>query len=174
MRGQYYMDEIRFTAIGIVRSPFKEPAGTPIQPRAARGVEGSVEVFPEYAEGLRDLDGFSHIILLCYLHLARPFSLRVQPYLETTTRGLFATRSPSRPNPIGLSIVRLVRMEGTTLHVKDVDLIDGSPVLDIKPYVPRFDDGEDVRVGWLAARLRRLEETRDDGRFAQHTGKEED
>jgi len=168
------MDEIRFTAIGIVRSPFKEAAGTPIQPRAARGVEGSVDVSPEYAEGLSDLDGFSHIILLCHMHLARPFSLRVKPYLETTTRGLFATRSPSRPNPIGLSIVRLVRMEGTTLHVKDVDLIDGTPVLDIKPYVPRFDDGEEVRVGWLTARLRRLEETRDDGRFAQRAGEEGD
>ena len=164
------MDEIRFTAIGIVHSPFREAAGTPIQPRAARGVEGSVEVFPEYEEGLRDLDGFSHIVLLCHMHLARPFSLIVRPYMETTTRGLFATRSPSRPNPIGLSIVRLVHVEGATLHVKDVDFIDGTPVLDIKPYVPRFDDGEDAKVGWLATRLRRLEETRDDGRFAQTPG----
>jgi len=168
------MDEIRFTAIGIVHSPFKEAAGTPIQPRAAREVEGTVEVFPEYAEGLRDVDGFSHIILLCYLHMARPFSLRVRPYLETTTRGLFATRAPSRPNPIGLSILRLARIEGPTLYVKDIDVIDGTPVLDIKPYVPRFDDGEDVRVGWLTAQLRKLEQTRDDGRFAQGTGKEGD
>ena len=104
--------EIVFRPIGIVHSPFKEPTGTPIQPSAARETPGSVEILPEYREGLQDLEGFSHLILLYYFHLARGFSLKVKPFLDDTERGLFATRAPARPNPIGLSIVRLERVDG--------------------------------------------------------------
>jgi tRNA (adenine37-N6)-methyltransferase len=159
------LTEIVFRPIGTVHSPFKEPPGTPIQPGAAAGVQGLVEVFPEYREGLADLEGFSHLILLYYFHLAQGFALRVKPFLDEQQRGLFATRAPARPNPIGLSIVRLERVEGTRLSIREVDIVDGTPLLDIKPYVPRFDRRDGATSGWLAENLDRLENARDDGRF---------
>ena len=138
--------------IGTVRSPFKEPPGTPIQPGAAAGTQGMVEVFPEYGAGLKDLEGFSHLILLYYFHLAPGFSLLVQPFLDDQKRGLFATRAPARPNPIGISTVRLERVDGTRLYIREVDIVDGTPLLDIKPYVPDFDTRTDVKTGWYAHR----------------------
>lgn len=160
------MDPITLTPIGVVRSPYQQPQDTPIQPGATHGVAGRVELEPQYAEGLADLDGFSHIVLVTYLHLAKFSGLRVTPFLDEQPRGLFATRAPARPNPIGLSLVRLERIAGTTLHILDVDLVDGTPVLDIKPYVPAFDQPEDFRIGWLTDRVARYREARDDGRFA--------
>ncbi len=157
--------EIIFRPIGTVHSPFKEPTGTPIQPSAARETPGIIEILPEYREGLQDLEGFSHLILLYHFHLARGFSLKVKPFLDDTERGLFATRAPARPNPIGLSIVRLERVEGLRLLIRDVDIVDGTPVLDIKPYVPQFDIRTEATNGWLAKNLDRLESVRDDGRF---------
>jgi tRNA-Thr(GGU) m(6)t(6)A37 methyltransferase TsaA len=157
--------EIIFRPIGVVHSPFKEPTGTPIQPSAARGTRGIVEILPEYEEGLQDLEGFSHLILLYHCHLARGFTLKVKPFLDDTQRGVFATRAPARPNPIGLSIVRLERVEGRQLHIREVDIVDGTPLLDIKPYVPQFDTRTDATSGWLEKNMRRLESARDDGRF---------
>ena len=111
------LTEIVLRPIGTVHSPFKEPPGTPIQPGAAAGIQGMVEVFPEYGEGLKDLEGFSHLILLYYFHLAPGFSLLVQPFLDDQKRGLFATRAPARPNPIGISTVRLeTRRRHAALH----------------------------------------------------------
>ena len=136
--------------IGVVHSPFAEPAGTPIQPRAAEGVEGTVEVFPAYADGLADLADFERIWLLYWFHRAGPVRLRVRPYMDPAARGLFATRAPCRPNPLGLSAVRLLGIEGRRLRVADVDVLDGTPLLDIKPYVPAFDVFPVTRVGWLA------------------------
>jgi tRNA-Thr(GGU) m(6)t(6)A37 methyltransferase TsaA len=133
----------------------------PIQPSRGRGVRGTVEVFPEYADGLADLDGFSHIVLLYHLHRVRGFELRVIPYLDTVERGLFATRAPRRPNPIGLSVVRLVGIEGNLVTVEDLDILDGSPLLDIKPWVPEFDDRDEIRQGWLEAARRRAVEADD-------------
>ena len=159
------MDEIKFRPIGIVHSPFKKVAGIPIQPIAAKGIEGTVEIFTEYAEGLKDVEGFSHIILIFYLHLSKKIGLRVKPYMDDQTRGVFATRAPSRPNPIGLSVVRLVGIEGATLYIKDVDIIDGTPLLDIKPYVPDFDWREATRIGWLEENIHKLPSSKDDGRF---------
>lgn len=160
------MDEIIYHPIGIVHSPFKEPKGVPIQSSAAMDIEGSVEIFPEYADGLKDLDGFSHIVLLVHLHLSKGYSLIVVPYMDNEPRGVFATRAPRRPNPIGISVVRLVKIEGNILRIKGMDLVDGTPVLDIKPYVPHFElCDEDVRIGWLERRVHRLRDTRDDGRF---------
>lgn len=159
------MDPVTFTPIGVVHSPFTEPTGTPIQPRAAEGVEGTVELLPEYAPGLLDLDGFSHVILLTHLHLSRPARLVVVPYLDDRPHGLFATRSPSRPNPIGLSVVRLLGVEGNLMRVRDLDIVDGTPVLDIKPYVPDFDDREEIKRGWLEGRVQGFRAARDDGRF---------
>jgi tRNA (adenine37-N6)-methyltransferase len=135
-------------AIGVVHSPHKRAQETPIQPVYARGIAGRAEIFPEFAEGLRDIEGFSHLHLLYLFHVAGPMRLSVQPFLEDAFHGVFATRAPGRPNPIGLSLVRLVRREGNILHLGDVDLLDGTPLLDIKPYIKRFDVREDVRCGW--------------------------
>ena len=159
------MEEIRFKPVGVIYSPFKEPAGTPIQPTGARGVAGTVEIQPEYAGGLRDLDGFSHIILIYHFHLSHGYRLEVKPFLDDSLRGVFATRAPRRPNAIGLSVVRLVRVDGCTLHIEDVDIVDGTPLLDIKPYVPKFDIAEGERIGWLAARLERAAAMQADDRF---------
>ena len=157
--------EICYTPIGVIHSPFKEPKGVPIQPSAAKGVRGTVEVFWQYADGLKDLDGFSHIILLYHFHRARKCSLLVTPFLDSEQHGVFATRAPSRPNPIGLSVVRLLKVEGNILEIENVDIIDGTPLLDIKPYVPDFDHFEVERCGWLEKRTYRLEDRKDDGRF---------
>jgi tRNA-Thr(GGU) m(6)t(6)A37 methyltransferase TsaA len=159
------MANIVFKPIGIIHSPFQEPQGTPIQPGAGREAAGTVEIFREFAAGLADLEGFSHIILIYYFHLCQGFSLRVKPFLDECQRGVFATRAPARPNPIGLSIVALDRVEGSILHVREVDIVDGTPLLDLKPYVPLFDQRAPARIGWLAGKLERLEGTRDDGRF---------
>jgi tRNA-Thr(GGU) m(6)t(6)A37 methyltransferase TsaA len=157
--------KIEYRPIGVVHSPFTEQTGTPIQPSRADGARGTIEIYPEYAEGLDDLDGFSHIYLICHLHRSEGFSLKVVPYLDTVPRGLFATRAPKRPNPIGLSIVDLVAVEGTTLTIENIDLLDGPPVLDIKPFVGNFDDRLEIRTGWLErARAKR---DRADGRFAR-------
>jgi len=159
------MDEIKYKPIGIIHSPFKEPKGTPIQPAAAKGIEGKVEVFPEYAEGLKDVEGFSHIILVCHFHLSKKPSLKVKPFMDDQMRGVFATRAPSRPNPIGISIVRLIKIEENILHVQDVDIIDGTPLLDIKPYVCEFDPKEVNKIGWLEKNVHKLPTSNDDGRF---------
>jgi tRNA-Thr(GGU) m(6)t(6)A37 methyltransferase TsaA len=157
--------EIVFKPIGMVHSPFKEPPGTPIQPGAAAGIRGVVEVFPEYRQGLTDLEGFSHIILLYHFHLAQGFAHMVKPFLDDQRHGLFATRAPARPNPIGISTVRLERVDGTRLYIREVDIVDGTPLLDIKPYVPRFDRRDGATSGWLTENLERLDQARDDGRF---------
>jgi tRNA-Thr(GGU) m(6)t(6)A37 methyltransferase TsaA len=155
---------VEYSPIGVVRSPFSEQEGTPIQPSRADGARGTVEVFPEFAEGLSDLDGFSHIILLCHLHQSSGWRLRVVPFLDTEPRGLFATRAPRRPNPIGLSVVNLLAVDGNVLSIENVDLLDGTPVLDIKPFVGEFDARTEIRIGWLeTARLRR---DRADDRFS--------
>ena len=161
-------NEIKLKPIGIVHSPFEEPKGTPIQPTAAIDVEGTVEIFTKYAEGLRDLDGFSHIILLYYMHLARDPKLLIKPYMDDEFHGIFATRGPSRPNSIGLSIVRLDKIEDNTLYVRDVDIVDGTPLLDIKPCVPGFDYREITKFGWLEKNVRKLKRAKDDGRFTKN------
>ncbi len=150
--------------VGVVRSPFRVQDGTPIQPGRGRRMEGRVEVEPEYREALADLEGFERIWLLCWLHRARPWRARVVPYRDDTPRGLFATRAPARPNPVGISAVRLLRVEGCVLHVAELDILDGTPVLDVKPYVPEFDAFPGARAGWLEnAAARDLA----DGRFAR-------
>ena len=154
-----------YRPIGIVHSPFRDVADMPIQPTAARGVAGTVAVDERYREGLRDVDGFSHLILIYHFHLSRGHSLLVKPFLDDAMRGVFATRAPRRPNPIGLSVVRFVRVEGPVLHVEDVDIVDGTPLLDIKPYVPLFDGRQDVKTGWLADRGKSVFDTRSDERF---------
>ena len=161
------MDEIKYQPIGVIHSPFKEPKGTPIQPAGAKGIRGTVEVFPEYAKGLKDVDGFSHLILIYHFHLSQGSSLEAKPYMNNQARGVFAMRGPNRPNPIGISVVRLDRIEGNTLHIQDVDIVDGTPLLDIKPYVPEFDIREVEKIGWLEKKVHKLSTSKDDGRFTK-------
>lgn len=159
------MDKIVYSPIGRIISPFKEAKGTPIQPTADDTARGKIELFPEYIEGIKDLDGFSHLILLYHFHKAGEASLIVKPFLENEVHGIFAVRAPSRPNPIGLSIVRLLKIEENILHVADLDILDGTPLLDIKPYVPEFDRRDNVKIGWLGKNVDKLSNTKDDGRF---------
>jgi len=142
--------EYLFRPIGTIHSPFSDPAHTPIQARHSQ-VLGQVEVYPEFALGLQDLSGFSHIYLLYIFHQSLGYTLQVKPFLDEQRRGLFATRHPCRPNPIGLSIVRLLRVEANTLDIEGVDMLDGTPLVDIKPYVPDFDQHMDTRTGWYPA-----------------------
>ena len=156
---------IEFKPIGTIHTPFATPEGMPIQPAGAAGVHGTVEVFEEYQAGLKDLDGFSHIILLYHFHRSQGFSLRLVPFMDTQSRGVFATRAPKRPNPIGLSIVALDRIEDGVLRVQNVDILDGTPLLDIKPYVPEFDSHTDIRTGWLEEVRKTVATRRSDDRF---------
>jgi tRNA (adenine37-N6)-methyltransferase len=139
--------EISMHPIGIIRTPFTEKSQTPIQASRSKA-KGGVEVFPEYADGLQDLEGFSHIILLYAFHESTGYSLLVKPFLDDQLRGLFATRYPARPNPIGLSVVRLIARKNNLLQVEGMDMLDGTPLLDIKPYVPDFDVRTGTRTGW--------------------------
>lgn len=159
------VNPITFRPIGTITTPFKESRGTPIQPWAARSMAGTVTLLPEYVEGLQDLEGFSHIFLIYHFHLSKGFTSKVKPFLDDQIRGVFATRAPSRPNPLGVSLVRLKGVQGNKLHVLDVDMLDGTPLLDIKPYVPEFDYAPEARVGWLENHLDKLRSARDDGRF---------
>ena len=157
--------EIKYKPIGVIKSPFKKKEGTPIQPKAAKGVKGVVEVFEEFKGGLKDLDGFSHIILIYHFHLSKKYNLLVKPYMDDNFHGVFATRAPSRPNNIGISVVKLLKIEDNKLYIENVDIIDGTPLLDIKPYVPEFETEEEIRKGWLEENVKKLPKMKDDGRF---------
>ncbi len=139
----------------------------PIQAAFADGAAGTVQLEPEYAPGLKDLEGFSHIILLYHFHLSKGHALQVKPFLEDREHGVFATRAPRRPNSIGISVVRLDRIEGNVLHVSGLDIVDGTPLLDIKPYVPGFDDRNQVRIGWLDGRIDPARVQEADRRFTE-------
>jgi tRNA-Thr(GGU) m(6)t(6)A37 methyltransferase TsaA len=143
--------EFTIHPIGIIHTPFTGKDGTPIQASRSEAV-GRVEVYPEFADGLQDIDGFSHILLLYVFHRSSGYTLSVKPFLDDQQRGLFATRYPARPNPIGLSIVRLLRRDENDLIVEGIDVLDGTPLIDIKPYVPDFDVRTEVRTGWYATR----------------------
>ena len=137
--------------IGVIHSPFTDKKSTPIQAARSQAV-GRVEVFPEFAAGLQDLEGFSHIFLLYVFHGSQGYSLQVLPFLDNQLRGLFSTRYPHRPNPIGLSVVRLLSRQDHILEIQGVDVLDGTPLLDIKPYVPEFDVREHTTNGWYDTR----------------------
>ena len=145
--------EFTIHPIGIIHTPFTDKEKTPIQPSRSE-TTGRVEVYPEYADGLQDIDGYSHIILLYIFRRSSGYTLSVKPFLDDQSRGLFAARYPSRPNPIGLSIVRLLERHENTLVVEGIDVLDGTPLIDIKPYVPDFDIRTEVRTGWYATRTK--------------------
>jgi len=147
------MEEIKLNPIGVVHSPFKEPSGVPKDSIDGMNYQGTVEIFPQYKDGLKDLDGFSHIMLLFYFHKSEYYHLISKPYLDDHPRGVFATRSPHRPNLIGLSVVKLLRIDDNILYVRGIDMIEETPVLDIKPYIPEFESNEGIKIGWLEGKI---------------------
>ena len=154
-----------YTSVGTIHSPFKDVVGMPVQPNGARGIRGTIEIRSDLKGGLTDLERFSRIILLYSLHRCTGYSLKVSPFLDPTPHGVFATRSPKRPNAIGFSIVRLVGIEDCILTIEDIDILDGTPLLDIKPYVPVFDSYPDERSGWLDAVAHNAQHMKSDDRF---------
>ncbi len=161
------MTTIEFNSIGTIHSPFKDLEGMPIQPIGARGIKGEIHLNEEYKDGLKDLEGFSHIILIYHLHLSKDHKLKVKPFLDTKKRGVFATRAPKRPNPIGMSVVRLNKIEGSIIFISDVDIVDGTPLLDIKPYVPHFDkqENDEIKIGWFESKYQDAVDKKSDRRF---------
>jgi len=162
---KHRVDPFSFVPIGIIHSPFTDINGMPIQPTGARGIRGSVRIFAKYAEGLRDIEGFSHLFLIYAFHRSLSYQLSVTPFLDTISRGVFSTRAPRRPNAIGLSTVRLIEAIGTTLVIEDVDILDGTPLLDLKPYVPAFDSYPNASSGWFERTSLGAESFRSDERF---------
>lgn len=161
------MDNIICHPIGIVHSPHKRADGTPVQSAGVKGVGATIGIFPEHVDDLKDLKGFSHFYVLYHLHLAHSSLLQVIPFPYTQQYGVFATRLPGRSNRIGLSVVQPEKVEYGILYIWDVDMLDGSPVLDIKPYVPEFDVHDVSRYGWLEGKTGRLSDQKDDGRFGE-------
>lgn len=154
-----------FTPIGTIHSPFTEPAGMPIQPAGAVGVRGTIVIDEKFRVGLRDLCGFSRILLIYAFHRSQGYELEVIPFLDTVPHGIFATRSPRRPNAIGISIIRLISLIDCELVIEGVDAVEGTPLLDIKPYVPEFDCHPDEKSGWFAGCGERIASVRADERF---------
>lgn len=157
--------QITLEPIGTIHSPFTDLKAMPIQPVGETCRPGTATILPEYVDGLKELEGFSHLILLYHFHKAQRTDLRVTPFLDPDAKGVFATRAPTRPNHIGLSVVELVKIEGAVLHLARVDILDGTPLLDIKPFVPEFDQPSDVRTGWLAAARGNVQSKISDDRF---------
>jgi len=158
--------QFQYNSIGVIHTLFESPEEMPIQPIGADGAVGTVELDPSYAEGVQDLDGFTHCILLYHFHAAGDtVSLQVKPFLDDTNRGLFATRAPQRPNPIGLSVVEIDSVTDHEVTVKGIDVIDGTPLLDIKPFVPQFDVPDAAETGWLDASKSAIQSKRADDRF---------
>jgi tRNA-Thr(GGU) m(6)t(6)A37 methyltransferase TsaA len=143
------MDEITFKPIGIIYTPFKEPIGMPIQASGGMGVKGTIKIEPEFIPALKDLDGFSHIILIYFFHRSKSYTNEVIPFLDNQHRGVFSTRAPRRPNNIGISVVKLTKITDGTLFIEDLDILDETPLLDIKPYVPAVDSVTVEKIGWL-------------------------
>jgi tRNA (adenine37-N6)-methyltransferase len=156
---------IKYRPIGKLHTPFKTKEGMPIQPAGAKGIKGTIELKSEFTEGLLDLEGFSHIILIYHFDQSDGFELHVKPFLDQKIHGVFATRAPKRPNQIGISIVKLNKIEGNILEIENVDILDGTPLLDIKPYIPAFDLYENAKTGWMNYSKNRLSDIKSDDRF---------
>ncbi|MEW6587351.1 MAG: tRNA (N6-threonylcarbamoyladenosine(37)-N6)-methyltransferase TrmO [Nitrospirota bacterium] len=159
------MKQVFYEPIGTVHTPFRDAQDMPIQTKGGMGIRGTIKLKPSFAEGLKDIEGFSHIILIYHFHRSKNYSLMVKPFLDDKLRGVFSTRAPKRPNPIGISVVRLRKVEGRVLHIEDVDIVDGTPLLDIKPYIPDIDAFKTRRIGWLSKKTKRFRKARSDRRF---------
>ena len=156
---------MEFSPIGTIETPFKDREGMPIQPSGAKDIKGKIHIDPAYEQGLADIEGFSHLILLYHFHKSKGFDLMVTPFLDTTQRGVFATRAPRRPNAIGLSIVRLLSRKGNVLEIEGIDVLDNTPLIDIKPYVPGFDTKDVTSTGWLEKTQEKARDMKSDTRF---------
>jgi len=162
------MEPILIHPIGIIHTPHTDVKNMPIQPIAAEGIRGYIEVLPEYVDGLKDMEGFSHITLLYRFHKISSYELQVVPFMDTEKRGIFSCKAPKRPNAIGLSTVRLLGVEGNIVHIEQVDMLDGTPLIDIKPFYPRYDNRENATLGWLEKNKDLpLEKLRSDERFKE-------
>lgn len=143
------MDTITIKPIGVIRTPHVEIKNAPIQPIAAEGVNGYIELFPEYAAGLKDLEGFSHITLIYHFHKIEGYELEVVPFMDTEKRGIFACKAPKRPNALGISTVKIKSIVGNFIYIEQVDMLDQTPLIDIKPFYPKYDNRDNVSIGWL-------------------------
>ncbi|MFA9370559.1 MAG: tRNA (N6-threonylcarbamoyladenosine(37)-N6)-methyltransferase TrmO [Labilibaculum antarcticum] len=143
------MTKIKFETLGIIKTSYKTLENMPIQPMGAKGLTASIVLKPEFVDGLMDLEEFSHVTLIYHLHKVMDYKLKVTPFMDTVEHGVFATRSPRRPNAIGISTVKLIGINGNILHIEDADVLDGTPLLDIKPFFGQFDNRENVKSGWL-------------------------
>jgi tRNA (adenine37-N6)-methyltransferase len=159
------MAEIRYQPIGMIHTPYESTKNIPIQPSAAKGIKGYAELDPKFVRGLKDLDGFSHIILVYHFHLSVGFHLEVRPFLDENKRGVFATRAPKRPNNIGISIVKIIGIEKNILHFENADMVNNTPLLDIKPYIPDMNPNDTVKTGWLTEVQHKMSYHKSDGRF---------
>ena len=161
------MNKIEFTSIGTIYSPFTELKGMPIQPIGAEGIKGEIHLNNKLIEGLNDLEGFSHLTLIYYLHKVNSYSLEVKPFLDNKTHGIFATRSPKRPNPIGLSVVKLDYIEKNVIFISNVDILSGTPLLDIKPHVPQLYENTitNLKIGWFEKKHEKAKNKKSDDRF---------
>jgi len=159
------LKQIIYEPIGTIYTPFKDTQGMPIQTRGGRRIKGTIKIKPSFAEGLKDIEGFSHIMLIYNFHRSKNYSLMVRPFLDDKLHGVFATRAPRRPNPVGISVVRLKKVEGRILHIEDVDMVNGTPLLDIKPYIPDIDVFRTKRIGWLSKKTKGFRKAKSDRRF---------
>lgn len=161
------MNKIEFNTIGTIYSPFKKLDGMPIQPTGAKGIKGEIHLNKDLKEGLKDLGDFSHLTLIYYLHKVNGFSLEVKPFLDNSNHGVFATRSPKRPNPIGISVVKLDNLKDNIIHISNVDILNETPLLDIKPYVPQLyeDTCKNLKIGWFEEKHENAKHTKSDNRF---------
>ncbi len=165
----YIMNKIELETIGTIITPFKKPEGMPIQPTGAKGVKGEIHLKEKYVEGLKDIEGFSHLNIIYYLHLTNGNALTVKPFLDNKPHGVFATRSPKRPNNIGLSTVKLDSIKDNILYISNIDVVSGTPLLDIKPYVPQLyeDTIEDLKIGWFETKYNNAKNKKADTRFVE-------
>ena len=143
------MKQITIIPIGTIYTPHSDIKNMPIQPLAAKGIKGRIELEPEFADGLKDIEGFSHITLIYQFHKISGYELQVVPFMDTQKRGIFACKAPKRPNAIGISTVRLLEVKRNVLFIEEVDMLNGTPLIDIKPFYPRYDNRSDVEIGWL-------------------------
>ena len=159
------MMKIEYQAIGTIHTPFKDLISMPIQSIGGEGIEGYIELKPKFIDCLKDLDGFSHIILLYHFHKSKGYKTLVKPFLDDKIHGVFSTRAPKRPNPIGLSVVKLIKIEKGVVHIENIDILDGTPLLDIKPYIPQVDSIMTTRQGWLDKKIQKFSKMRSDESF---------
>lgn len=159
------MTDIIYKPIAKIKTPFTTKERMPIQPTGAKGIKGEIEIYPEYVKGLKDLDGFSHIILIYHFHLSEGFTLEVKPFMDDKTHGVLSTRAPKRPNSIGFSVVKLNKIENNILYIENIDVVNGTPLLDIKPFIPDVDSPKVDKLGWLEGKSNKMSEKKSDKRF---------